>query len=530
MSLQNIDIGIVIVYLIGVLAFGVWIGRREKPDRAGFFLGGKNFTWPLIGMSLFATHISSVQFVGQSGLAYSIGMAAASPQLTGVICIAISAVFFIPVYLRTRIFTIPGFLEHRYNKTAKQIYAVIVICFGLCLTSIVLYSGSLVALTLFGLDNDKLFFCALFLGLASGLYAITGGLSAVVYTDLIQSIVLLAGGVLVLFLGLNAAGGVSELVSATPEQHLEILLPADHPVMPYTAVFSGLLLMSLFWAASDQDLLQRTLGAKDLRNAQLGMLLGGSLKIAAVFLLVFPGSLALKLVPGVNPDQAYPTLIQTVLPIGVSGIVLAGLLAAIMSTLDSSIMSLSSIFTIDVYPRFAGSYDEKRALQVGRIAAVTILVWAIVTAPLLQHLGLIYLLLQKVINYLLPAVGVCYVIGRFNKRVNGFGAVVTMSLGFVIGIAFLLMTTVPAVKAVSPELIVNANFFHVSFVLILTYAAILLISSRFRPAPAAADLAFMQPSEQEIAEQNSQDKGLLGSFKFWVALYVLAFVAVFVIF
>lgn len=530
MSLQNIDIGIVIVYLIGVLAFGVWIGRRENPDRSGFFLGGKSFTWPLIGMSLFATHISSIQFVGQSGLAYSIGMAAASPQLTGVICIAISAIFFIPVYLRTKIFTIPGFLEHRYNKTAKQIYAVIVICFGLCLTSIVLYSGSLVALTLFGLENDKLFYCALFLGLASGLYAITGGLSAVVYTDVVQTIVLLVGGVLVLFLGLNAAGGLNELISATPEQHLEIVLPADHPVMPFTAVFSGLLLMSLFWAASDQDLLQRTLGAKDTRNAQLGMLLGGFLKIVAVFVLVFPGILALKLVPGVNPDQSYPMLIQAVLPVGVSGIVLAGLLAAIMSTLDSSIMSLSSIFTIDIYPKFAGRPDEQRALRIGRIAAVTILVWAIVTAPLLQHLGLIYLLLQKVINYMLPAVGVCYVIGRFSKRVNGFGAVFTMSMGFVIGISFLLMTTVPALREVSPDIIVNANFFHVSFFLILIYTAILLISSRLRPAPAAADLEFMQPTEQELIEQRLQARGLFGSFRFWVALYVLALIAVFVLF
>ncbi len=530
MSLQNIDIGIVIAYLVGVLAFGVWVGRREKADRAGFFLGGKNFTWPLIGMSLFATHISSVQFVGQSGLAYSIGMAAASPQLTGVICIAISAAFFIPVYLRTKIFTIPGFLEHRYNKTAKQIYAVIVICFGLCLTSIVLYSGSLVALTLFGLESDKLFYCALFLGLASGLYAITGGLSAVVYTDVIQSIVLLVGGVSVLFLGLTAAGGVGELVNTVPPQHLEILLPADHPVMPYTAVFSGLLLMSLFWAASDQDLLQRTLGARDLRSAQLGMLLGGFLKIVAVFVLVFPGILAFKLVPGVNPDQAYPTLIQTVLPIGISGIVLAGLLAAIMSTLDSSIMSLSSIFTIDIYPRFVKSVDEQKALKVGRIAAVTILVWAIVTAPMLQHLGLIYLLLQKVINYLLPAVGVCYVIGRFNRRVNGFGAVVTMSVGFVIGITFLLMTTVPAIKAISPDVIVEANFFHVSFFLILAYASILLIASRFRPAPAAEELAFMEPSEEELAREASSDRGFIGSFRFWVVLYVLAFIAVFVIF
>ena len=532
MSLQNVDIGIVVLYLVGVLAFGIWIGRREKADRQGFFLGGRNFSWLLIGTSLFATNISSVQFVGQSGLAYKIGIAAANPQLTGVICLAFSAVFFIPIYLRTRIFTIPGFLESRYGRQAKLIYAVTLVFFGLCLSSIILYSGSLVALQLFGLGNDMIFYCALALGLATGIYAVTGGLSSVVYTDLVQSLVLLIGGVLVLFLGLAAAGGLSGLVESVPPQHLEMTLPADHEVMPFTAVLSGLLLISIFWATSNQDLLQRTLGAKDLRNAQLGMLLGGALKIVAVFVLVFPGILAFKLVPGIDPDRAYPALIQEVLPIGFSGIVLAGFIAAIMSTLDSSIMSMSSVFANDIYPALRPRVSEERALRVGRIAAMTILVWAICTAALVQHLGLIYLLMQKILSYLLPAVGVCYMVGRFSRRANGFGAVVTMGTGFVFGLYILLFTTIPALAPYCPDVILEANFYHVTFFLVAIYTATLLVASRFRPAPDAGALAFLTATEEEIAAHRAAmaKAGVLGSFRFWVSIYVCAFVAIFLVF
>lgn len=532
MPLQNVDIGIVVLYLVGVLVFGIWIGRREKADRKGFFLGGRNFSWLLIGTSLFATNISSVQFVGQSGLAYKIGIAAANPQLAGVICLALSAVFFIPIYLRTRIFTIPGFLESRYGRQAKLIYAVTLVFFGLCLSSIILYSGSLVALQLFGLGNEMIFYCALALGLATGIYAVTGGLSSVVYTDLVQSIVLLVGGVLVLFLGLAAVGGLSGLVETVPPQHLEMMLPADHEVMPFTAVLSGLLLISVFWATSNQDLLQRTLGAKDLRNAQLGMLLGGALKIVAVFVLVFPGILAFKLVPGIDPDRAYPALIQEVLPIGFSGIVLAGFIAAVMSTLDSSIMSLSSVFANDIYPAIRRRTSEERALRVGRIAAMTILVWAICTAPLVQHLGLIYLLMQKVLSYLLPAVGVCYIVGRFSRRVNGFGAVVTMGTGFVFGLYILLFTTIPALAPYCPDIILKSNFYHVTFFLVMIYTATLLVASRLRPAPEARELTFLTATEEEKAAHRAAmaKAGVLGSFRFWVSIYVCAFVAVFLLF
>ncbi|MDA0348862.1 MAG: sodium/solute symporter [Verrucomicrobia bacterium] len=532
MSLQLIDIIIVIFYMVGVLVFGIWIGRRANEDREGFFLGGRSFSWILIGTSLFATNISSVQFVGQSGLAYEIGIAAANPQLIGGICLMLSAVFFIPIYLRTKIFTIPGFLETRYNKSSKLIYCITMTVFGLFMTSIILYTGSLVILQLFGFDESKIFLCALVLGIAVGVYAIVGGLSSVVYTDLVQSIVLLIGGFLVLFLGLNAVGGVSGLLETVPADHFELMLPSDHPQMPFTGVMTGVFFISLFWAVSNQELLQRTLGAKDTRNAQLGMLLGGFLKLIAIFVLVFPGILAFKLIPGINPDRAYPALIQQILPIGISGIVLAGFLAALMSTLDSSIMSLSSIFAIDIYPLFKKEVTEERALKVGRIAAISILVWGIITAPVIQHLGLVYLLMHKVSSYLLPSIGVCYVIGRFSKRVNGFGAIVTLGLGFTIGTVILLISTLPSLKPYCPDIILNNHFYHVNFFLVLSYITILLVSSRFRPAPKTEELAFMKTTQEEKDDQAAtlERVGLLGSFKFWSLVYLCGFVGLYWLF
>jgi len=532
MSLQTIDIVIVILYLIGVLIFGIWIGRREKANREGFFLGGRHFGWMLIGTSLFATNISSVQFVGQSGLAYKVGIAAANPQLIGGVCLALSAIFFIPIYLRTKIFTIPGFLASRYNKPAKLIYCVTMILFGLFMTSIILYTGSLVILQLFGFDESMIFYCSLILGIAVGVYAIVGGLSSVVYTDFIQSIVLLVGGFLVLFLGLSAVGGISGLMESIPPEHFELILPNDHEQLPFSGVVTGLFLISLFWAISNQELLQRTLGAKDTRNAQLGMLLGGFLKIIAIFVLVFPGILAFKLLPGINPDRAYPALIQQILPIGISGIVLAGFLAALMSTLDSSIMSLSSIFAIDIYPLFNKEVSEKKALKVGRLFAIFILIWGICTAPVIQHMGLVYLLMHKVSSFLLPSIGVCYIVGRFSKRVNSFGAIVTMGLGFIIGSTILLFSTLPALIPYCPKIILESSFYHINFFLVLVYIVILLVSSRFRPAPKKEDLTFLEPSVEEKQERQAvlERVGIFGSFKFWIVVYLCLFLGVYLLF
>lgn len=195
-------------------------------------------------------------------------------------------------------------------------------------------------------------------------------------------------------------------------------------------------------------------------------------------------------------------------------------------------MSLSSIFAIDIYPLFDKQVSEKKALKVGRIFAIFILIWGICTAPIIQHLGLVYLLMHKVSSYLLPAIGVCYVVGRFNKRINSFGALFTMSLGFVIGTVFLLFTTLPALKPYCPSLLLNSNFYHVNFFLVLVYVIILIVSSRLRPAPEEADLAFMQTTEAEKVQraETLERVGIFGSFKFWLGVYLVGFVGVYLLF
>jgi SSS family solute:Na+ symporter len=273
-------------------------------------------------------------------------------------------------------------------------------------------------------------------------------------------------------------------------------------------------------------MLQRTLGAKDQRNAQLGMLLGGFLKIVAMFLLIFPGIIALKLVPGIEPDRAYPALVQTVLPVGISGIVLAGFLAALMSSLDSSLMSLSSVLTIEIYPLFDKNVSERKALRVGRIAATTLLVWGIFAAPMIQSMGLIYPLAMRIGVFLMASIGVCYFVGRFSRRVNFLGALITLSTGLLAGIILVPLTTVPYLKPFCPEILLSTNYFHISGVLVLIYTTVLLATSYLAPAPSAEKLAFLYPPTDAVSPKKSERISFLRSFRFWIYIYIGLFIAV----
>lgn len=526
-----IDLTIVFLYLVGILAFGLWMGRRTRSDREGYFLGGRRFGWLLIGASLFAANISSVQFVGQSGLAYQIGISAANPQIIGGIMLGVSAVFFIPVYLRTRIFTIPTFLEQRFNRKCKIVYSLTAITMGLFGIPVMLYAGCLVVIQLAGLDERYLLPCAAVMGLAVGLYAIVGGLTSIVYTELVHAVVLLLGGVLVLSFGLIRAGA-GVFSGGVPNEHLRMIQPFDHPEMPITGVVTGLAFASLFWATTNQDILQRVLGARDLRHAQLGMLLGAFLKIIAIFVLVFPGLIASQVVPGINPDRAFPALVQTLLPVGLSGVVLAGLMAALMSSMDASLISVSTLFTIDVYPLVDRQVNERRALIVGRLVAGIVLAWAILLTPLIPRLGLIYPLIMKAGAYLLASVGVCYVLGRFSRRVNAFGALTTLVVGLVTGVLLVAITSVPVLKRFSPGWLLTTNFFHVSGGLVVLYSLVLMLASRLRPAPSEEELAFLRPPSTASAEMENvaHPPAILRRFGFWAAVYAACVAGVYLLF
>lgn len=534
MSDSKLDLVIVGLYLVGMLVFGLWVGRREKSDREGYFLGGRRFGWLAIGTSLFATNISSINFVGHAGLAYKAGMAAANPQLIGGLMLALAAVVFIPVFLRSRLYTIPDFLEQRFDRRAMLIYCIVMLLTGLVAVPTVVYAGCLVVLQLFGFDAGQLPWCALIMGGAVGVYTIAGGLASVVYTDMAQAALLLLGGVLVLWFGLDAAGGLSAVLASTPAGHLQLVQPSTHAEMPASGVFTGLLITSFFWASSNHELLQRTLGARDTRHAQLGMLLAAFLKIGAVFLLVFPGLIALKLFPGVAPDLAYPTLVKAVLPAGLSGLVLAGFLAALMSSLDSALLSLSSVFTLKIYPLLAAAPDEQRSLRVGRLAAGALLLWGIVAAPFIQHLGLIYLIGIKVNGFMMSSIGACYVLGRFSRRVNARGANVTLSAGLLLGVYLVLVTTLPDGRRFAPAWLTSIHFFHLTAALSVGFMGLIWLVSLTAPGPGSEQLRIIAPVVAApvgtVAGGSAARPALPARFGFWLVIYLVCFGAVYAMF
>ena len=324
---QIINLTIVVLYIGTITTVGLWYGSKENKSTKGYFLGGKKFTWWMIGASIFATNISSMQLTAQSGEAYRIGLAAANPQMTGGFMLGVSAAFFIPIYLRTGLYTIPRFLEMRYSHGCKIFNSIAVVFKGFMSAPIGIFAGSLAIIKVFDLGEENLWIIALMMGGTVGLYAVIGGLSSVVITDVIQITILVIGGIVVLIAGLAAIPDLGAFWSGMKEtQHLEMILPHDHPSnFRWTSVVTGMALGSMIWTASEPGLLQRVLGAKDLRNAQMGMVLGAFLKISAVFIIVFSRSDCCSIVPRRESGRrirGYGTrdLADRIVGVGVGGI------------------------------------------------------------------------------------------------------------------------------------------------------------------------------------------------------------------
>jgi SSS family solute:Na+ symporter len=528
MNEQLIDIGIAIIYILAVTAIGLGSSRREMKSKEGYFLGGKSFTWVMIGTSLFATHISSMQFIGQSGFAYEIGIAAANPQTLGAFTLGISAAFFIPVYLRQGMYTIPKYLELRFNKEIKVFYSCIIVLTTLLNSPFALYAAGLAALELLGISQAYLPHLCFLIGGTVGLYAVIGGLKSVVVTDVIQTFILCTGGILVLVLGINEVGGLGVLYDKVGATHMEFLLPSNHPTMPWTVVISGMLIGSISWSVADSAVLQRALGAKDLRNAKNGMVLCSFLKILAVFIIAFPGVVAAALYTGVKPDATYPMLVADVLPVGLSGLVMAGLLAALMSSADSGLTSVSSLVAIEIWPAIKKNPSERQSLFVGRTSGIIHLSFSIIAAPFVGELGLIFPLVLKIAGYLLGPLGIIFILSRMVKRVNDKGALAVMGTGFAIGLYMTLCTTIPPLKVLVPQYLLEISFFEIQTYLAIFYAIILLTVSHLTPAPSSEKTDFLDLTEEE--KNLERNTPLLKSFRFWYGLMLICLVVLYLVF
>lgn len=428
MDLSTIDIVAFVGFLAMVIGISVYASRKEDTEE-DYFLAGRKLTWWLIGLSLIASNISSEHFVGMSGKGFTLGLAIASYEWMAAITLVLVGIFLLPRFLKAGIYTIPEYLEYRYNKYARLTMAIFMLFFYIFVTlATVLYSGALALQQIFDINLVTGIWA---LGIVAGAYTIYGGLKAVVWSDLIQGGTLLVGGLVVMFICFNEIGGYEKFVELSGDK-LHTVLPWDHPEMPWVAVFiGGLWLPNIFYWGLNQFITQRTLGAKNLEEGQKGILFGATLKLLIPFIVVFPGIIAYELYGEVitKGDNAYPYLIKNLLPAGLTGIMFAALFGAVMSTLDSLLNSASTIFTIDIYkPYFKKDATSKELVRFGRIVTFVLVIFGCLWAPVVGQFDSLYDYIQKFWGLVQPGIVAAFVFGILWKKVPPIAAIATMWL------------------------------------------------------------------------------------------------------
>jgi len=420
MELSWFDIGVFLSFVCLVVGFSLYKSRKEETGE-DYFLAGRNLTWPLIGFSLIASNISTEHFVGMSGQgAGSVGLAIASYEWMAAITLVFVALFFLPKFLKSGIYTIPEYLEYRYNAAARGIMSFFVmVIYAFVSIAAVLYTGGLAIKTMFGLN---LYVVIFLIGLIAGAYTIYGGLKAVVWADLIHGAALLVGGLIVLLLGFREVGGIGSFFEANRDR-LHMFLPADHSVLPWTALVVGLWIPNFYYWGLNQFITQRTLAARSLRQGQRGIIFAAGLKLLIPFIVVFPGIMAVQLygeqLPPEKADQAYPLLLKNLLPTGLLGLMFAAMFGAIMSSLDSMLNSASTIFTMDIYKRHLKKDASPRSVVlIGRIMTAIFVVIGCTVACFLDNpkFGGIFNYIQEFQGYISPGILAAFAFGMIFRK------------------------------------------------------------------------------------------------------------------
>ena len=427
MAAQRIDWIVFGIYIAAVFAFGLYMSMRDKSSR-DFFLAGRGLPWYAIALSLFASNISSGSLVALSEQAYRHGMAVGTFEWGAVICLTLLAFVFLPYYRRSAVMTTPEFLERRYSPSARMLFAVLLLAVELWVyLPYIFYAGGLFLEELFEVDrNLAIVGIALFVGS----YTTIGGLSAVVWTDVIQGILMVAGGLVITVLALVKIGGWGELIAQLPEGHMNVMLPHDHPEFPFPAsLIGGYTMISIYYWCQNQTIVQRTLAGRTDWDSRMGAIGGGYIKLVLPFVLVLPGVLAVVLIPdlaGSEVNKVLPKLIELVVPTGLMGFVMAALVASLMSSADSGLNSLATVVTNDFYRRWIDRDASQRKLVfIGRIASVAILVCAVTRALTMQETDSLMMFLQAGLAYLAAPVIVVFIAGLFWRGATSAGAVVT---------------------------------------------------------------------------------------------------------
>lgn len=445
----KVDLVIVIAYLVGIMAVGILAGYRKHASSEQFFLAGKSLRWPMIGAALFTANISTIHLVGLAADGYRIGVVVGNFEWMASFCLIVLALIFVPFYLRSGINTLPEFLEKRYSAGARMFMAFITILSALLIhIGVSLYAGAKVFDYFFGIP---LVWSITIIATVTAIYTVIGGLKAIVVTDSIQAILLLAGAV---FLTFAAIFALDEHGIETMTQFKAALKPDQlsmvHPIkgadgrlnqFSWISVLFGYPILGIWYWCTDQTIVQKTLGAKTLRDGQLGAVFAGGLKILPLFLMVLPGVLAYVLFADKIGDNANSTLlimIQELVPPGLKGLLAAGLLAAVMSTVESALNSTATVTAEDIVKRLRPETADATLVLIGRVTAVVVIILAMIWSPFCGRFESIFVAVNKIPMMFAPSITCVFLFGVFWKRGTKQACMTTFVAGVLVGLAYFI--------------------------------------------------------------------------------------------
>lgn len=453
LHIPPLDLAIIIVYLVGITTVGLMSVRKQKMTGDAYFLAGRSLKWPVVGAALFAANISSIHLVGLSAAGYKDGLVYGNYEWMAVFTLILLSLVFAPFYFRTRIATLPEYLERRYNATARSIYAVMAILAALLIhIGMSMFAGASVFESFFGLNVTT---SIIIIALITGLYTVLGGLKAVMVTETIQSVLLIASAVTVTVFAILAmpehgVHSVAEFKAALKPDQLSMLHTGGEPGLRWLPFMLGFPVLGIWYWCTDQTIVQRVLGAHTEKDGQIGALFAGLLKVLPVFILVFPGVCGWVLFKdqiGDKANQTFPILINSLVPTGIKGLIAAGLLASLMSAIAAASNSCATLVAVDIVKKLAPGTSDRAQVIVGRIAAVIVMLLAMAWSPAGARYSSIFEAINAIAADIAPPITTCFLWGVFWKRGTKEAAVTTLTLGLLMG-AVAFLADLPAVGPV----------------------------------------------------------------------------------
>ena len=497
-SIGWIDIIIVVLYLV----FIVWWGLRhgKSADAGSYFLAGRSMPWWVVGLSLFAASISSTTLIGQCGDAYDTGVAVFNYNLTGVVVMVLFATFLLPLYVKSRIFTIPEFLEKRFDRRSRYYFSAICIIGNIFLDAAgALYAAALIIKLVFPQADLQLII--LIFALLAASYTIPGGLSSAINAELIQAVILILGSI-VLTVACFANGGgeyLSGLLSSG-DLSMKLIRPLDDPATPWLGLIVGMPVSGIYFWANNQTLVQRVLSARNVDEGRKGVMLAGFLTLLTLVIIVFPGI--------ERPDMIYPTLVLKLLPVGLLGIMLSALLAALTSTLSAILNSTSTLFTMDFYAQARPGTDSRKLVLIGKVTSLAVIVIAALWAPNIGRFGSLLKYYQEMLSYIAPPVVAAFLVGIFSRRANGNGAFIGLLSGLAMAVVMLLWRH---------RIFGDLHFLLIIPILLLFSVAVICLASLAFPRPDAEKLADTTFSLKDFRAEGAALRTLpfYRNYRFW---------------